>query len=165
MVHELQSLVEMLDAFFVEAQQLLTGLSSEQLNWRPTQSEAREEMTSSLYGLALHMALVAIRGAARAGGRVPGEYPELSQGNSGIESRGESPEHAIQLLEEACISVREVATSLSSEQLDEMRERRFGNWVGEPKSVRWMMWHILEHTALHIGHMELTRQLAIQSVR
>lgn len=32
----------------------------------------------------------------------------------------------------------------------------------EPKTVRWLMWHILEHTTPHIGHMELTHQLALR---
>src|SRR5260370_40072469 len=101
MLAELQPLTEMLDAFFGEARELLQDLSKEQLNWRPLQGETREEMTSSLYGLALHTAFVAINGAAKAGGRRPDTYPEMTRGNSGIESKGESPERARQLLEKA----------------------------------------------------------------
>lgn len=162
MLIELQPLLEMLDTYFAEAQGLLKDLSREQLNWRPIQENTREEMTSSLYGLALHIALVAINGAARAAGRSPVFYPEAQQGNNGIECEGESAERALQLLMEARTLVHEVVETLTIEQLAEMRERRFGNWVGEPKSVRWMMWHILEHTALHVGHMELTRQLVLR---
>lgn len=58
--------------------------------------------------------------------------------------------------------MRKVAGELTAEQLDELRERRFGNWVAEPQTVRWLMWHILEHAALHVGHMELARQLVLR---
>jgi hypothetical protein len=71
---------------------------------------------------------------------------------------------ALQLLEEARLFVREVEENLTGEQMEELRQRRFGNWVAEPRTVRWMMWHILEHTALHIGQMELTRQLVMHSL-
>lgn len=163
MLTELETLVEMLDAYFGQAQTLLQDLNREQLNWRPIEGETRAEMTSTLYGLALHLSFVAMRGAANVGGLHLDEYPEMAQGNNGIDTQGESPQRAIQLLEEARVLVREVAEKLTCEQLEELRERRFGNRVVEPKTVRWLMWHILEHTALHIGHMELTRQLALRN--
>jgi hypothetical protein len=103
-----------------------------------------------------------MRGAANAGGRTLEREPEMSLGNNGIEAQGENAEHAVQVLEKARTFVREVAEGLTAEQLEELRERRFGNWMAEPKTVRWMMWHILEHTALHVGHMELTRQLVLR---
>lgn len=162
MLTELQPFVEMLDLFFAEARKLLEGLNTDQLNRRPIQDEAREEASSSLYGLALHMSLVAMRGATQASGRQLASYPEMFQGNNGINTPGESADRPIQVLNEAQAFVRIVAESLTAAQLDELRERRFGNWVAEPKTVRWMMWHILEHTALHIGHMELTRQLVLK---
>lgn len=163
MLAELQPLVEMLDAWFTEARELLKDLSKQQLNWRPIAGTAREETTSSLYGLALHLSFVALNGANRAGGRAPDVYPEMANGNNGIDTQGENAERALQILTEAQTRVREVAETLTDEQLEELRERRFGNWVGEPKTVRWMMWHILEHTALHVGQMELTRQFVTQA--
>lgn len=161
MLNEMQILIGMLDAYFAEAQALLKDLSKEQLNWRPVQGETREEMSSSLYGLALHMAFVAMRGAANVGGRTLENYPEMREGNNGITALAESAERATQLLDNARTLVREVAEELTAEQLEELRERRFGNRVAEPQTVHWLMWHILEHTALHVGHMELTRQLVL----
>lgn len=163
MLAELQPLTEMLDAAFEKAQELLKGLNQQQLNWRPIEGATREEMTSSLYGLALHLSFVALNGANRIIGRAPDIYPEAEQGNNGIQAHGESAARALQVLVEAQTRVREVAEALTSSQLEEIRERRFGNWVAEPKTVRWMMWHILEHMMLHIGHMELTRQLVLQA--
>jgi len=63
--------------------------------------------------------------------------PEMGQGNNRIEVRGESAQRAIQLLERARIFVREVAQALSVEQLEEVRERRFGDRVAKLKTVRW----------------------------
>ena len=162
MINEMHSLIEMLDAYFSEAQSLIRALSKKQLNWRPIEGETREEMSSSLYGLALHIAFVAMRGAANVGGRSLENYPEMHKGNNGLAAQAESSERAEQLLEQARTLVHEVAEDLSAEQLDELRERRFGNWAAEPKTVRWLMWHILEHTTLHVGHMELTRQLVLR---
>ncbi len=163
MLAELQVFTDLLNSWFSEAQRLLQDLSTEQLNWRPLVGETREQMSSSLYGLALHTSFVAMRGAANAGNRTLENYPELVQGNNGIESISEGAERALALLEEARLFVRDVASSLTESELEEMRQRRFGSVIVEPKSVRWLLWHVLEHTALHIGQMELTRQLALQA--
>ena len=113
MLTEMETLIEMLDAYFGQAKNLLQDLSREQLNWRPIQGETRSEMTSSLYGLALHLSFVAMRGAANVGGLQLDEYPEMAQGNNGIDAQGENPQRAIQLLEEARVLVREVAEKLT----------------------------------------------------
>ena len=165
MLAELKPLMELLDAFFEETKELLDGLNVDQLNWRPISGDDSGEATNSLYGLALHISFVAMRGASNAARRIMPEYPEMNSGNNAVSTRGESAERAIQILNEAQLFVRDVLFHLTPEQLEELRERRVGNWVGEPKSVRWLMLHILEHTALHIGHMELTRQLLLKSDR
>jgi hypothetical protein len=166
MLAELQPLIEMLDRAFDEAEKLLQDLNSAQLNWHPLESATRSEMTSSLYGLALHLSFVAIKGASRVLGQIPdlAAFPEAAQGNNGIDSPGDGADHALLALSAARTCVHATAEALTTSQLDELRERRIGNWLAEPKTVRWMMWHILEHTMLHIGHMELTRQLLPQNL-
>jgi len=49
-----------------------------------------------------------------------------------------------------------VLSSLTEAQLDENRK-----WQDQMVSVRWCILHVIEHTAQHIGHMQLTRQLWI----
>jgi len=67
-------------------------------------------------------------------------------------------------LNEAQTFVRHTLETLAPEQLEELRERRVGNWVGESKSVRWMILHVLDHAALHVGHMEITHQLLLKAL-
>lgn len=160
MISEMQTLMELLDSAFAEARSLLQDLSIEQLNWRPMTGESRAEWTSSLYGLTLHLAFVAIKGANRVMGQAANldAYPEASEGNNGIARQGSEVERALQVLEKASRETRQAAEALTVAQLEELRERGFG----APQTARWMMWHILEHTMLHIGHMQLTRQLVLR---
>lgn len=43
--------------------------------------------------------------------------------------------------------------------LDRLAEDVFPPWRDQPISVARAIAHVLQHTALHLGHMELTRQL------
>lgn len=159
MIAELHPLWELLNQYFDQARSLIDGLTIDQLNWRPIEGETEGEATNSLYGMTLHISFIALNSAARVANRAPQFYPEMELGNTGLIAVAEHPERALELLKAAQAAVHEMMDSLTTEQLDEMRERRFGNWVAPSKSVRWMLTHVLDHTALHVGHMEITRQL------
>ncbi len=58
------------------------------------------------------------------------------------------------LLEEAGAETREVFSALSEADLAGTREAR-----GRTVSVRWCVLHVVDHTALHLGHMQITYQL------
>jgi uncharacterized damage-inducible protein DinB len=47
-----------------------------------------------------------------------------------------------------------ILSSLTSSQLEETRKFR-----DRIVTVRWAILHVIEHWAMHIGHMQLTRQL------
>ncbi len=164
MLVEIKPLWELLEHYFREARKLVEGLSTEQLNWKPLEGDAQSEASNSLYGIALHIAFVSMSIAANIAGQPPPDYPEMRNGNSGLETVGESPERAIELLNEAQTYVEDILNSITPEQLEEMRERHAGNWVGEPKSVRWLLLHMLDHTALHVGHMEITHQFVVKQL-
>ncbi len=155
MLAEIEPLLDILDHYFREIRKLVGGLSTEQLNWKPLQGETQSEATNSLYATTLHISFVAIRIAAGAADKAPPDFPEMHQGNNGLEAIGTAPDRAIEMLNEAQLFVHDSAENLTEEQLAEVKQRRYG----EPKSVRWMMLHILDHTALHVGHMELLHQL------
>ena len=164
MLAEMKPLLELLEHYFRETRKLVEGLSTEQLNWRPISAETQNEATNSLYGLVVHIALGVMQIAGRAAGKSPPDFPELHNGNMGIETVGEGPDRAIELLNEAQIFVQDVLENMTAGQLEEVRQRRVGNWVAEPKTVHWMLLHVLDHTALHVGHMELTRQLVLKQL-
>jgi len=48
----------------------------------------------------------------------------------------------------------EILSALTEKQLEESRK-----WRERSVSLRWCILHAIEHYALHLGHMQLTRQL------
>jgi uncharacterized damage-inducible protein DinB len=60
----------------------------------------------------------------------------------------------LELLERVGAESREVLSSLCGEELEGEREAR-----ARSIPVRWCILHVVDHTALHLGHMQLTCQL------
>ena len=59
-------------------------------------------------------------------------------------------------LNAAMDTTRQVLGQLDLSQLAEMRTAGMFN---EERTVGWALLHALEHTALHAGHIQMTRQL------
>ena len=57
-------------------------------------------------------------------------------------------------LESAGRITTEVLSGLKASELDEDRK-----WQDKTVSVRWCILHVIDHTAQHLGHMQLTLQL------
>lgn len=62
--------------------------------------------------------------------------------------------HLVGLLEQTGLETREILAGLTEMDLDGVREAR-----GRQVPVRWGILHVIDHTALHLGHMQLTYQL------
>ena len=60
----------------------------------------------------------------------------------------------VRLLEKTGVETREVLSNLRETGLDGVRQAR-----GRTFDVRWCILHVIEHTALHLGHMQITYQL------
>jgi len=57
-------------------------------------------------------------------------------------------------------SLTEYAQSaLGKIQIDQLEETRFSQAFDQSFTVGWSLLHALEHTAIHLGHIQLTRQL------
>ena len=155
MLPELETCLKVLEDAHDWAAQALEGLPPEALNWRPTEGEvgledADPDATNSLAGLVTHIA-----GSERyligqlAGGRAfsrnrPAEF----------RASGASVEALRQVLRQANAYAREVMEDLTPEQLDET----ISGPVGEVPR-RWALVRATAHAGLHVGHMQLTRQL------
>jgi uncharacterized damage-inducible protein DinB len=50
-------------------------------------------------------------------------------------------------------------STLSRLTLDDLGQERVSRRDGRKFTVAWALLHTLEHTALHVGHIEITRQL------
>jgi len=129
--------------------ELIHGLPIEALNWRPL-TGGDDHATNSLAVLVMH-----VTGAERYWvGEVFGGRPVQRDREAEFRAEGLTTEDLQRRLDEALSFVREVLTTTPAENL----ERTIT--VGErPVTGRWALLHALEHTALHLGHLQLTRQL------
>jgi uncharacterized damage-inducible protein DinB len=134
-----------LEALHREMDEILRGSSVDALNWQPT-----EEGANSLYVLATHVA-----GAERFWlGDVVGGQPQRRDRDAEFHSRGNDATIPLDVLNDAGELSRQVLLGLRAEAWTELRTVR-----GREYTLGWCVLHAIEHAALHLGHMQLTRQL------
>lgn len=69
---------------------------------------------------------------------------------------GLDPDELADRLSDSWAFVRSVLAGLTQEDLDAMR---ISPRNGKEITVSWALGHVLKHTALHVGHLQVTRQL------
>jgi hypothetical protein len=123
----------------------ISGMTQEELDWRPG-----NEMNSVAI-LAAHTA-----GAIRywIGDVVMGEV-SVRDRDSEFATTGVSEHELSELLDSALDYVRKAFDDLSADHLNEVRTSPRD---GRTYTVAWAIAHVLEHTALHLGHMQITQQ-------
>ena len=142
-------------------EQLLSGLRGEViailrefpadlLNQRPLHDESHE--TNSLAVLSSHIAGAEYEWI----GQVVGGLPQTRHRPDEFVATAANAAPLIAALERSGATTREVLANLSAAALEEERERG-----GRQFGVRWCILHAIEHTALHLGHIQLTRQLLL----
>lgn len=123
--------------------------STEALNWRPIEGTG-DMATNSLAVLVVHIA-----GAQHFWiGEVVGNLPSTRDRDAEFAYIAESPHVPLEKLELAARETRQILTKLSSADLDGSRQVR-----DKTIPVRWAILHVIDHTSLHWGHMQLTYQL------
>jgi uncharacterized damage-inducible protein DinB len=134
-----------LDACHNSILETIAGLPAAALDWKPG-----PEMNS------IAVLIYHLTGAERYWiGDVAGETP------TGRDRAAEFNVHAVGLdtlksrLEENLAFVRNVVEKLSLASLAEARTSRDGRSV----TVAWALLHAMEHSGIHRGHIEMTRQL------
>jgi uncharacterized damage-inducible protein DinB len=145
MIELFATYLERLEALHTDMNSAIADLPVEALNWSPS-----PEM-NSLSVLAAHTA-----GAERHWiGDVIAQ--DDSQRNRAAEFRAQAASAAalIDLLDAALAHSRSVLERLSLADLD---EQRLASRDGREVTAAWALAHALEHTATHLGHMQLTRQ-------
>jgi uncharacterized damage-inducible protein DinB len=149
MVSELENYWQRMEDLRGQVASLITDLPVEALNWRPIAGEDKE-VTNSLAVLATHIA-----GAEHYWiGEVVGGRPATRDRDAEFAVKAEDGTSLVRLLEQVGVESREVFAGLAAADLDGVREAR-----GRTIPVRWCILHVIDHTALHLGHMQLTYQL------
>ncbi len=149
MSSESASYLQMIEDLRGQVRDLIAGLPGEALNWRPLEG-TEEHATNSMAVLAAHVAGAEHFWISEGVGRLP---PSRDRDTEFATQAGSAAE-LVELLKQVGEETRRIFSSLSEADLDGTREVR-----GRVVPVRWCILHVIDHTALHLGHMQLTYQL------
>jgi len=149
---------ELFEAYYERLQSLhkgiahtIDGLSTEALDWIP------EPGMNSLAVLLVHLT-----GAERYWiGDVAGQDPSGRVRSTEFEVRDWNANDLQERLDQTLAHSLGVLNKLTLDDLDKPRQSPRD---GEIYSVAWALAHALEHTALHLGHMQIGRELWDQSL-
>jgi uncharacterized damage-inducible protein DinB len=149
MYSELDNYQQRIDDLRSQVAKLVTDLPLEALDWRPIEAKD-EHVTNSPAVLVAHIA-----GAEHFWiGQVVGGRPPSRDRDAEFATRGTDAAGLVRLLEEVGRDTTEVFAGLTAADLDGTRQAR-----DRTIPVRWCILHVIDHTALHLGHMQLTYQL------
>jgi uncharacterized damage-inducible protein DinB len=128
---------------------LVRSIPDEALNWRPIDG-ADDHATNSVAVLATHLAGAEHFWMAE----VVGRYPPTRDRDAEFVTTVESGDALLRRLEEVAAETRDVLSSISQEELNDSRLVR-----GKQVPIRWAILHVIDHSSLHLGHIQLTYQL------
>jgi uncharacterized damage-inducible protein DinB len=151
MLNEIENYLAVLQDLRGQVKKLLQGLDGEALDWQPIQ-EKGELATNSMTAMAVHLA-----GSENFWIKeIIGGQPIQRNRDAEFASKGAGASELIARLDASGKDTEKVLPSLTAANLEETRKFR-----DRTVTVRWAILHVIEHTAMHIGHMQLTRQLWI----
>ncbi len=147
MTPELEHYAQALQRLHTDAAAVLEHLPAAALNWRPLEGD---ESTNSLAITLAHMA-----GSERFWvGEVAGGQPAHRDREAEFHVQAASAEELLALLDQALAVTQAALSRLAPAALDETVTTR-----DRTVTRRWAVLHAIEHLAVHLGHMQLTRQL------
>ncbi len=149
MLMETAAYLERIEDLRVQVGQILQKLPLEALNWRPDEG-TEDHALNSLAVMAAHVA-----GAEHFWiGEVVGQLPPTRNRDAEFETVVAHAAVLTQKLEDARSQSRTILQNLTQEDLDGVRQAR-----DRTVTTRWAILHVIDHTALHLGHMQITAQL------
>ncbi|MEW5958039.1 MAG: DinB family protein [Chloroflexota bacterium] len=149
MLSELDNYLQRIEDLRQQVIDLIVDLPVEALNWRPTE-RIEDHATNSLAVLAAHIA-----GAEHFWiGEIIGGRPPTRNRPAEFTTQAASATELRRLLDQTGAETQEIFRELTGEDLNGTRLVD-----GRTVSVRWGVLHVIDHTALHLGHMQITYQL------
>lgn len=149
MLSELDSYLTRLEDLRSQVLNLINDLPVDALNWRPIEDKD-DHATNSLAVLTAHLVGAEHFWVAE----VIGGQPATRDRDAEFVTVANNASDLIHLLEKVAQETREVFSTLSESDLNGTRQAR-----DRTVPVRWGILHVIEHTALHLGHMQITYQL------
>ncbi len=149
MIPELDNYLERIEDLHNQVSGLIAELPAEALNWRPIEGKG-DHATNSLAVLAAHIAGAEHFWIAE----VIAGRPETRDREAEFAAVATNAAEIIQLLEQTARETRDVFSTLGESDLNGARQAR-----GRTVPMRWSILQVIDHTSLHLGHMQLTYQL------
>mgnify|MGYP001336595234 CR=1 FL=1 len=128
---------------------LIAELPEQGLNWRPVKGKDYQ-VSNSLAALTCHIAGAEHFWIAE----VVGGRPETRDRDAEFATLATKSSEILHYLEKTAQETREVFSTLGETDLNGTRQAK-----GRTIPVRWCILHVIDHTALHLGHMQITYQL------
>lgn len=149
MLTEVASYLERIEDLRGQVIDLIADLPVEALNWRPVEG-TDDHATNSLAVLVTHIA-----GAEHFWiHEVIGRQPPTRDRDAEFVTIADGPAPLLKKLSSTGEETREILSDLAAADLEGTREAR-----GRIVPARWAILHVIDHTALHLGHMQITYQL------
>jgi len=149
MLSECASYLGMLNDLRGQIAGLIAELPAEALNWRPIEGED-DHVTNSLAVMVAHVTgaehfwIYEVVGGQTATRNRPSEFVTEVDG----------PGLLLEKLEVTGEETAQILATLTAEDLDSTHQAQ-----DRTVPVRWAILHAIDHTALHLGHMQITYQL------
>jgi uncharacterized damage-inducible protein DinB len=149
MTPEITSYLGMIEDLRRQVSELIANLPAEALNWRPIDG-VDDHATNSLAVMASHIA-----GAEHFWiYEVIGRQPSTRDRPAEFQTAVDGPAPLLEKLNQTGQETQRIFSSLTAADLGEDRQVE-----DRQVSVRWAILHVIDHTALHLGQMQLTYQL------
>jgi uncharacterized damage-inducible protein DinB len=149
MVSELDNYMKRIEDLRGQVSSLIADLPAQALNWKPIEGKDGH-VINSLAVLAAHIAGAEHFWIAE----VVGGQPATRDRDAEFVTVAADAAEMIRLLEKTAQETREVFSTLSESDLSGTRQAGDRN-----VPVRWCILHVIDHTALHLGHMQITYQI------
>jgi uncharacterized damage-inducible protein DinB len=146
---ELDNYLQRIQDLRGQVRDLIADLPAEALNWRPT-DKVEDHATNSLAILVAHIAGAEHFWIAE----VIGDYPKTRDRASEFVIQATDAAELVRRLDATGAETRQVFSRLGAADLNGTREVE-----GRTVAVRWGILHVIDHTALHLGHIQITYQL------
>ncbi len=149
MLAELAYYIDRIDDLSRQISEMISQVSTEALNWRPIDGED-DHATNSLAVMAAHVAGAEYHWIAE----VIGRQPATRQRELEFKTVAVDASSLVEKLTKNAEVSRQILAALNEDDLAGSREVD-----GRTVPVRWAILHVIDHTALHLGHMQITYQL------
>lgn len=128
----------------------IQGLSSEGLDWVPA-PEANSLCVLVVHTMAAERYWI---------GDIGIQEPSNRNRDAEFAAKNMTEAQLVQCLDDTLTYTHDALTRITPDMLDIVREaKRSLPGLNNQFTVAWALWHALEHTGLHVGHAQITRQI------